>query len=165
MRTPGRHRPPRARGSIAVECALLLPIFIMLLTVMLFAGRIFWHYTVAEKAAHDAARFLATASLKEMRTPGGGTEVPIVALAKRIVQEEIEELNPGGFVVPSILCYVGPAANPYWEECFGIDTPRKIRVRVTVAISDPILESATSWLNNGEPIVLRAVMATDYVGN
>ena len=164
MKTPYPHAARRTRGSIAVECAIILPIFILMISTMLFFGRVFWHYTVAVKAAHDATRFLAAASLREMRSTAGGSEVPIVGVAMRIVRDEVEELNPGGVVGTNVACRFG-TTSLYWDACYGIETPSKVRVRVTVAMSDPFLDGFTMWLNNGDPIVLKAVAASDYMGN
>lgn len=163
MKTLYRHPPANERGSVAVECALILPIFAVMMMTMLFFALVFWHYTVAQKAAHDAARFLASASISEMRAVGGGVAVPIVSAAKNLVDQEIADLSPGNAVGTSVLCLVG-AGTPYWDECFGFDTPRKIRVRVTMTLSDPFFESVSTRLI-GSPIVFKAVSATEYVGN
>lgn len=153
----------RIRGSVAIECALLLPVFFLMLGAMLFFGRVMWHYTVAEKAAHDAARFLAAAPVTEMRASGGG-EVPVVAVARKIAEAEVAELNPGVGLSISILCYVGDTAL-YWDPCSGLETPKKIMVRVTVSVSDPFFGLFITDITAGDPILLRAVMATDYVGS
>jgi hypothetical protein len=162
--TAFRRKPRgRERGSVAVECVTVLPVLFLLLSAMLFFGRVFWHYTVAEKAAHDAAGFLARTTLREIKTPNGG-EVAVALVAAKIAQEELKELNPGGGVFVTISCYVGEP-DSYWDRCYGIDLPKKVMARVTVSINDPFLDAFTSEFTNGEPIILRAVMATDYVGN
>jgi hypothetical protein len=163
MKTLRRKSPVRERGSVAVECAIVLPILLILVSGMLFFGRVFWHYTVAEKAAHDAARFLATTSLRDMKAANGG-EVPMAVVAGKIAQEETKELSPGGYVFVTMSCYVGDP-DPYWDRCYGVDVPKRVMARVTIQLTDPFLDAFTAEFTNGDPIVLRAVMATDWVGN
>lgn len=153
----------RGRGSVAVECAIVLPILLLMVSGLLFLARIFWCYTVAEKAAHDAARFLATATLREITPSTAGTDVPIALVAEKIARDEIAELNPGGGMGVSVLCYEG-TPTPYWDHCFGFYVPKKVLVRVTISVSDPFFDPFTSIFTDSKPIVLSAVMATDYVG-
>jgi hypothetical protein len=137
--------------------------FLIMLTGLLFFGRVFWHYTVAEKAAHDAARFLATTSFRDMKAANGG-EVPVAVVARKIALEETQELSPGGYVTATMLCYVGDP-DPYWDLCYGFDVPKRVMARVTIQLTDPFFDAFTSEFTNGDPILLKAVMATDWVGN
>lgn len=84
----------RQRGAAAVELALLLPIFVFIMSFPLFLGRYFWHYTAVQKATQDAARYLSTISEQEMRDPVLAESA--AALAASIVQMEISELDSGG---------------------------------------------------------------------
>lgn len=139
----------RARGGVAVEFAVLLPVIILFVAGVLFFGRVFWHYTVAEKAAYDAVRFLAAAPAGDFRIQGaGGTEAPIAAAARAIVLEEISELNQGGPYLPGIdiQCDGGT--------CFGTSVPTKVRVRVTLSIFDPFFDGVTSRFTGGAEILL-----------
>ena len=153
----------RRRGSVAVECAIALPILLLLVSGLLFFARVFWCYTVAQKAAHDGARFLATTTLREIAPSSAGPVVPVALVAAQIARDEVAELNPGAGIAVSVLCYEG-SPTPYWDHCFGIDVPKKVMVRVTVPVMDPFFDPFTSIFTDGNPITLRAVMATDYVG-
>lgn len=153
----------RRRGSVAVECALVLPFLLLLISGMLFFARVFWSYTVAEKAAHDAARFMASTTLREITPSSTGNDVPVALVAEKIARDEVAELNPGAGIAVSVQCYAG-SPTPYWDHCFGIDVPQKVMVRVTVPVYDTFFDPFTSVFTDGRPIVLRAVMATDYVG-
>lgn len=157
----------RRRGSVAVECAIVLPFLLLLVSGLLFFGRVFWCYTVAQKASHDAASFLATTTLREIKPSSAGPEVAIAVAAKKIATDELAELNTGGGVSVTAMCQVvsSSGGTPYWDLCYGYYVPRKILVRVTVSISDPFLDSFTSIFTNSEPIILSAAMATDYVGS
>ncbi|MDN4051990.1 pilus assembly protein [Massilia sp. YIM B02763] len=158
-----RKRAPRARGSVAVELALLLLMFATMLYALLFFGWIFWHYTVATKAAHDAARFLAAATPREIQGSAGGAEVPIVAVARRIAALEVGELSPGGGVSTGIFCYVGDSGG-YWNGCFGFDRPKKVMVRVTVYMRDPFFDMMIVKFTNSTPVDLRTAAVMEYAG-
>jgi hypothetical protein len=163
MSAPIRKPSLRKRGSVAVECAIVLPILLLLISGLLFFARVFWCYTVAQKAAHDAARYLAATTLREIAPSSPGPEVAAALVAQKIAMDEVEELNPGGGIGVSALCYVG-SPTPYWDRCFGFDVPKKVMVRVTISITDPFFDPFTELFTDGSPIILRAVMATDYVG-
>ena len=66
-RTAGPRR--RQRGIAAVELALVLPAFVLLLAATVFIGRTLYHYQAIQKAAHDAARYLASAPALEVSSP------------------------------------------------------------------------------------------------
>ncbi len=81
----------KQNGASAVELALILPILVAMMSAPLFVAIYYWHYTAAQKAAYDAARYLSTISEAEMRRP-------VLALAARdtaaaIVNAEIAELG------------------------------------------------------------------------
>jgi Flp pilus assembly protein TadG len=58
-----RHRPARgsdrARGSIAVEYAIVLPALLMFLLGLVDAGRLFWSYTTLSRSVAAASRCAA----------------------------------------------------------------------------------------------------------
>lgn len=149
----------RRHGGVAVEFVILLPVMLVLLAAPLLFGRAFWHYTVAQKAAQDAVRFLAAASSAEIKTPGtGGTEAPAAAVARAIVQAEIAELN-GGLYPPGVdvLCDGGT--------CFGFQLPTKVAVRVTIPIYDIFFDDVTADFTGGDQLLLKPVATANYVGN
>jgi hypothetical protein len=134
----------------------------LFLTGLLFLGRFFWYYTVAEKAAHDGARFLATAGASEMKTYGGGSAAPIVEAAKSIVRAELADLpvTDAGAPSVSIHCYVTA-----WDECYGTAVPTKVLVRITMPMMDPFFDGFTAELSNGGLFYFTTQALTDYVGN
>lgn len=128
------------RGAAAVEFALLLPLFLVIVTVPLVTARCLWHYTAAQKAAFDAARYLSGISAQEMREPA--LAVAAADIAREIVETEIEALKPGGtyYVAVDIRCgdnqcrevragtlpdtiTVGVSMNMY-DQIFGVSTGR-----------------------------------------
>lgn len=93
----------RQRGAAAVEAAIVLPIFLTLMTFPFFYARCFWHYTAAQKAAYDAARYLSTVPAREMRSKKLAKAAAAIAL--EIAQREIAELSPGTEIdPPQIYC-------------------------------------------------------------
>lgn len=153
------------RGSVAVEFALVLPtILIPLLAATLYFGRFFWHYTVAEKAAHDAARFLASASPTDLKIQVPNGEAYIVNAAKAIAQAEIAELKPGsGSPLVYVYCDAGPCL-PYKTT----PLPQIVSVYVVMSVEDPFFSPISSLFNlDAGPLAVQidATGRSDYVGN
>jgi len=146
-----------ADGSVAVEMAVILPILLLFLAVPLFIARIFWFYSVGEKAAHDAARFLSTATQAEMRTPGGGfNEAKVAAVARWIAQQELEEILPftDGIII-DVQCNTGGC---------GAAVPNTVHVGVQTTLHDNILGGMTSLYFGGTDLVLYSNVTMRYVG-
>lgn len=143
------------RGAAAVEFAIVLPAILSILAFSLFFGRVFWHYSAAVKAAHDAARYLSTVPLVEMKTLANATNVALVA--RSIAEKEIAELNPGGDPpVITILC------DTY--TCDGLSAPTSINVTVRMGIFDNLLYGFTYAFLGDQPLVLTAAVSMRYVG-
>jgi Flp pilus assembly protein TadG len=163
MNTSLRKLPRRLRGGVAVEFAILLvTVLPPLLAGVLFFGRYFWHYTVAEKAARDAARFLAAASPVEFKTTGPGATPPIVAAARSIAEAEVAELNPGSYPVGVDVRCDGLA-------CFAHrPVPQSVTVWVTMSMEDPFFSGfSRAFSGSDEPLTipLDAAVTISYVGN
>jgi Flp pilus assembly protein TadG len=145
------------RGSVSVEMAIFLPILLLFLAVPLFFAQVFWYYTVAQKAAHDAARFLATATRTEMTTQAtGGGDAPVAILARSIADAEIAEIRPT-FDAWAI------AVQCDLTQC-GMGVPQTVRVQVRIQITDKILGAFTDEFTNGERINLTADATMSYAG-
>jgi len=128
---PLPHR--RQHGASAVELALILPLFVLLLAFPLFLGRYFWHYTAAQKAAQDAARYLSSVSAQEMREPA--LALAAASLAGEIVRIETAELETGG-LRPQVDIQCGGAG------CQGVMSgplPETVTVMVTMHMRDHLL--------------------------
>lgn len=124
----------RQRGIAAVELALLLPLFVLLLAFPVYLGRVLWHYTVIEHAAQDAARYLSKVPLSEMTNPARAATV--VAVANQIVAAELAELAPGKY--PYLLAVAcGNAV------CGGFSKPVTVGVNIQVFMEDVLFPGAT----------------------
>ncbi|MES2759589.1 MAG: TadE/TadG family type IV pilus assembly protein [Pseudomonadota bacterium] len=157
MKNPTSRRISRRQGGVAaVELAIILPILIALLAVPFFFGRVFWHYTVAQKAAYDAARYLSSVPVTEMKSQ---TRIAAVAeVARQIYALEVAELNPGAFP-PSATILCGTFF------CDGISVPDTVRVAVRMRVFPDFLNSETrSFIDEEGGIVLTADVTLPYVG-
>jgi hypothetical protein len=145
----------RSRGAAAVEMAILLPIFMSLLIFPIFFGRVYWHYTVAQKAAQDAARYLSSVSFQELRSVRLAPQA--AAIAQEIARIELSELAPGG-MSPQIEIYCGLLA------CAGLGArPAPTYVRVVVRMD--MVDTLFGIVNTGRyglPITVNVSMP--YVG-
>lgn len=146
-------------GTAAVEFAFVLPMLVIVIAFTLFFGRIFWHYTVAQKAAHDAVIMLANATVLEISTNRSDTaDIGIATLAKAVAIEEMAELNPGA-AVPRVEVYCDNAA------CVGDSVPLQVRVLVRMKMSDIFLGGFTDQVGGNEGLWIRADVRMPYVGN
>ncbi|MET0858298.1 MAG: TadE/TadG family type IV pilus assembly protein [Telluria sp.] len=127
------------QGTAALELALLMPIFMSLLAFPLFIGRVMWYYDASQKAASDAARFLATASQVELRTPGpGGTEAAVATLTRQIARAATADLVLGEDYPVRV------AVQCNMVDCGAATLPPTVRVVVSVDMTDGIFGEMTS---------------------
>ena len=145
-----------ATGSVAVEMALILPLFLILLAGPLYIARAAWFYSVGQKAAHDATRYIATATQAEMRTGGGGfNEARVPAIARWIAQQELGEIVPfTDSILITILCD--------GDNC-GLLTPVRVRTAVRIGLQDNLLGSLTVDYLGSTNMTLSSEVTMRYV--
>ncbi|MGJ7915265.1 TadE/TadG family type IV pilus assembly protein [Massilia sp. LXY-6] len=162
MKIPTRKLVPvvrqRQRGVAAIELAIILPLFIIALAPVILWARYMWHYTVAQKAAQDAARYLSTVSKMELRskTLGGYAQ----AVANEIARTEIAELAPGEDISNATVTSSCDGNNPC-VSVNGKQPPQNVSVEVGFNFSDPIFNAYLGPY--GMSIDVKVVMR--YVGN
>lgn len=153
-----RYARPGERGSIAIEMAVVIGVMITLLTVPVFFARVFWYYSVAQKAAHDAARFLSTASQAELRTPGAGnTPSQVARIAWEIADTETAVLN--SVMDPKFIdvqCNFGTC---------GAGVPATVRVFIQMRMRDDMFAPYTSAFYGQDGLLLTADVTMRYAGN
>jgi Flp pilus assembly pilin Flp len=84
----------RDDGAAAVEFALLLPIFVLLIFGGISAATIYWHSISQAQGARDAARYGATLPLSSAPTPAPG-EVTIDDWLDKVSQVALREAGIG----------------------------------------------------------------------
>jgi hypothetical protein len=147
--------PKAQQGIAAVEMAVLLPlVLVVLLTVPLYFGRCFYHYTAMQKAAHDAARYLSTVSIADMRNPSRGDDA--AAVASFIAHQETLDLSPGGIYPIGVTTLCWPAGS-----C-NLGVPTSVQVVVSTRMFDPIF--GTSFAGDAGLILIANYQMT-YVGS
>lgn len=155
LRTRNPDRRPQ-RGVAAIELALVMPILLALFTAPLFLAVYFWHYTAAQKAAQDAARYLSTISAQEMRS--GTLARAADEIANQIIAAEIAELTLGASA-PVVEVYCGRV------RCTGLGArplPETVFVSVKIDMFDTFFGSIETG-RYGFPITAEAEI--NYVGN
>lgn len=101
--TTHRRRPAGDEGAAAVEFALLLPLFILLVFGMISSGFAFERWINATQAAHEGSRYGATLSLLAS-APGGGNPDTWVAKVAAATKESagFDPAPPGQYVCVSL---------------------------------------------------------------
>ncbi len=145
----------RQAGAAAVELAIIMPIMLSFLLFPIFYSMCYWHYTVAQKAAQDAARYLSTVPQSEMRTPALARAAGETAI--EIVNREIAELTPGSEIWPYAYC--GPRI--CGDRNKADDLPETVTVRLTFSMYDPFGFVDVGWMG----AVINADYTLRYVGN
>ncbi len=145
----------RARGVAAVELAVILSAMILLLAFPIYFSRVFMHYSVAQKAAQDAARFLSSTPL--VQASNEGKLINMAELARQIALVELKELAPG----TAAAAHVGIS-------CDGVpcssSIPQFIRVTVHMRMHNEFLSYFTSEAVGDDGIYLKADVTMAYTG-
>lgn len=153
-------------GVAAVEFALLLVGMILLMALVLLFGRLCWHYTVALKAAHDAALVVASARKTEITAqPADGTEVAIAKVARSIAQTEVAQLYAG--VDPAapgtkVVAFISIACD--YSACGGVTVPGEITVVVAIRMFNVFTLGYINAAMGEEPYLITATVKMKYAG-
>jgi len=145
-----------ATGSVAVEMALILPLFLILLAGPLYIARAAWFYSVGQKAAHDATRYIATATQAEMRTAGSGfNEARVPAIARWIAQQELGEIVTfSDGIVITIQCD--------GSGC-GLLAPVRVGTAVQIGLHDNLLGGLTMDYLGSAGLTMNSEVTMRYV--
>lgn len=158
-------RKRRQEGAVAVEAALTISLILVpILAFVLFFGRYFWYYTVAQKAVHDAT--LAMASLPLVNIRAGDAE-NLAASIMRWETEDIDDTTLATFA-PAVDCwYRFPASATYLTRfnCSNATlVPVEVRASVIMTVTDPFLSPFTGSVLGVDGIPIIAQVSMRYVG-
>lgn len=124
-------------GSVAVEAAVCISFILIPLIFFIFTlGRFFWHYTVIQKAMHDATLYMAKAPLDDIKS-GAATR-----LANYIIGKETADLGSGTSVEAIAQCGYRAAPNSTsllmgYVDCERSATPFAVQTVVFMTVSEP----------------------------
>jgi Flp pilus assembly protein TadG len=118
----------RQQGAIVLELALTLGFLFPVAAMLIFYGRVLYNYEVAQKAAHDAVRYMASASIVNINNPALVTYE--VAVAQAILQQELSVLNPDKMAM-SVACD--------GQTCAGMAVPEKVTVGVQINVRNDLV--------------------------
>lgn len=143
-------------GIAALELALLVPLFLFMMALPLFWGRVLWHYSALQKATHDAARYLASVPAEDIQDPDRATVVKNMAIS--IFTAETSELNPGNAIQPpTILCGNGNCGNNL--------VPATVTISADLTVSDVVFPSITPAYVDYARSTQQATVTFSFVGN
>jgi hypothetical protein len=157
---------PRSEdGAVAVEAAVCIAfILVPVLACVLLFGRFFWYYTVAQKAVHDAALYMSSATPLEIRSSRGAAE-----LAGKIVTWETGDLDQDtvASLGTTALCgYKDTSPEPQFYNCYASTTPpAAVRAGLTMTITDPFLSPVTDAIIDTDGIPIRVSVTMNYNGH
>lgn len=124
------------QGSVAVEAAVCIAVILVPLLFFIFSfGRFFWHYTVVQKAVHDATLYMAKAPLSEVRS-GEATR-----MANYVIGRETTDLDSTTRVAPWLQCGYRVNTSSFHMVYGSCDNPNlvpfAVQTNTSMTVSDP----------------------------
>lgn len=145
----------REGGIAALEFAIIFPVMILLIAFPIFYARVYMYYSVAQKAAHNSAIYLAKLPLIEMQDIAKSSAA--TTLTQEIVDSTIGELQAGeqGVILTQINCDGGPC---------GSGVPGNITVQVRVRMFDEYFDYFTGPFVGEDGVHVKAKVTMQYIG-
>lgn len=147
------HHPRRQYGTALLELALALPVLLTLVACVAFYGRLLYNYQVAQKASHDAVRYLSSASQASMFDPQLAMKEE--ALTRDIAEAELIALDRQAISGPFI--FIQCDGIP----CVGSSLPTTVTVEVQLTMNKKLLPDFIPFLSS---LRLRARNTMRYAG-
>lgn len=142
-------------GIVAIEFAVVLLLLLMLLPATLFFGRVFWQYNTLQKACHDAARYMASVPLVDMRN--ATAYAAAVATTQQMVVDALDAARVSSDRgVADVNCRPLGCGQ-------AIAAPTTIELTMAIVVHDDIFSSfSNDWLGS-DGIGLVADITVPYV--
>lgn len=122
-------------GAVAVEAAVCIALVLVPLIYFVFLfGRFFWHYSVVNKAIHDAALYMAKAPIDEVRS--GAAK----GLANYIIRQETADLDSTTRLESEVQCgYRASATSKIlrFMSCERSNAPYAVQVNTFMTVTNP----------------------------
>jgi Flp pilus assembly protein TadG len=152
----------RQRGAAAIEAAIIIPFILLpILACMLFLSRFIWYYSVAQKAVHDSALYMAGAPPAELK----GTEASTLALS--IIAQETADLDSTTETYPAINCGYKLSPNSttiIFTTCNPTKVPVAVQSTMAMTVSDPIFSTITAPILGGDGLTIFVYSMMNYAG-
>jgi Flp pilus assembly protein TadG len=141
----------RERGAVALELALVVPTLMVLLVLVLYYGRLAYHYEIAQKSVQAGTRYLSSVPFMNLRTSASAQYES--NLTQTIVQAEMASL--GSTATVAVICNSVP--------CNVLNGVVPTTISVTVIVEVPnIFPGYGDELGTQQLYIARSVR---YVGN
>ncbi|WP_373988209.1 TadE/TadG family type IV pilus assembly protein [Duganella sp. BuS-21] len=141
----------RVRGAVALELALVLPTLMVLLVVVLYYGRLAYHYAIVQKSMEAGTRYLSSVPFINIRTSALAQHES--NLTQAIVQTELASL--GNTALVAVSCNSAP--------CNMLSGVTPATISITVRVDVPNI-----FPGYGEELLdqqLHIVRTVRYAGN
>jgi Flp pilus assembly protein TadG len=145
-------------GSVAVEAAVCIALILVPLLFFVYSfGKFFWHYTVVQKALHDATLYMAKAPLGEVRS-GAATQ-----LASSIIESETADLDSQTKITSWSQCGFKVNNSSFFMifgNCNTQNAPFAVQTNAFMTVPDPFY-----FGNSGNEINLTLTATMRHAGN
>lgn len=150
------------KGSVAIEAALTISfILVPLLFFVLLFGRYFWYYTVAQKAAHDASLYLATAPVADI-TSNNAREIARTIMADSLADIDATTRSTESF---DMFClFPTPYPGIISPNFCSAGRPAAVKASILMTVNDPFLSPITESVVGHEGLPISAGVTLPYVG-
>ncbi len=147
----------RQRGVAFMEFAIIVPLLLSLIAFPFFFGRIFMYYSVAQKAAQNAAIYLATVPRAEMQETGKSRAAK--ELAEAIVAATIKEADTGkdGAIGFQVQCDNNQCG-------LGVVPTKTVAVELRISMYDEYFPFLTWAVLRDGPLVMNVNATVPYLG-
>ncbi|MFP5391949.1 MAG: TadE/TadG family type IV pilus assembly protein [Gammaproteobacteria bacterium] len=139
-------------GVAAVELAIVLPLLMVILMEVVFFGRLLMAYTVVQKSAQAAARYMSMVRVEEMKSRDLSTAASNAGI--NIAHTMLADLHLNGAELIDVQCDTVTCGG-------GSQLPQEVRVTIRCWLTDDIF----NWVATGDyGLKITAQVTMKYIG-